>query len=206
MTANATSESLDVHLDSLPYIDGEISPELSDQIASLVSHPPPSTLHPSLVPTPYDTPPEAPPKIQTFDTTRLRLDTPSESTVEAYKLAVENACAQLEHQNTRMVNLELVHTFGSNAWKLHCFQLEYLKKKVDVQVEQIKKEVLEVNRERKMGQMKTGQTLQTLTYKYSQLLNQTIQVDSATRQLQQEVDHLQAVCAQLEADTSINGE
>lgn len=46
--------------------------------------------------------------------------------------------------------------------------------------------------------MKTGQTLQSLTYKYGEALQRTIQVDAATRALKSEVEALRAEKERLE--------
>ncbi|KAJ3022414.1 hypothetical protein HKX48_006231 [Thoreauomyces humboldtii] len=207
--SEATRTDLDiVLLDSLPYIDrsqpegssiadeliqaelaasGSNAPRAADDDLDLFSS------HPLLI---QDLQRIADPERPlSLDVSRLRLDPPSkesQSSLEAWRSADENAQAQLEHQTNRLINLELVNTFGSNAWKLHCFQLEWMAKAIEKEVEGSKKELGELNKERKLQQMKVGQTLQQLTHRYSELLQQTIRVDVATQALEAEVESLHA--------------
>ena len=39
--------------------------------------------------------------------------------ITAWNECVDNSLAQLEHQRTRIVNLELMQDYGSEAWKLY---------------------------------------------------------------------------------------
>ena len=60
--------------------------------------------------------------IQELDVSRYKLERPSgtqDSDVEAWKAARDNAQAQLEHQHTRIMNLELMSKYGTNAWRQH---------------------------------------------------------------------------------------
>ncbi|KAJ2525875.1 Pre-mRNA-splicing factor SPF27, partial [Coemansia sp. RSA 1933] len=53
-----------------------------------------------------------------FDVSRYKLEPPSGScaeNVDEWKRACDNAAAQLEHQDIRLVNLELLQQFGANA-------------------------------------------------------------------------------------------
>ncbi|TPX54794.1 hypothetical protein PhCBS80983_g05737 [Powellomyces hirtus] len=214
MSGDATREDMDVFVDSLPYIDRNL-PEVSDAVEELIkaelargsgvthsSLPAEISLFASkpllsaeLARTANSQP------ISSLDTTRFRLEPPKDAqSVEAWSEALENAQSQLEHQTNRLINLELVNTFGSNAWRLHCFQLEWLAKALEKEVEAVKKEVVDINKERKVEQLKTGQTLQQLSLRYSQLLHQTMQVDAATKGLETEVEALRAKKEELQND------
>lgn len=61
--------------------------------------------------------------------------------------------SQLEYQENRAVNLDLVNKFGANQWKLGNYQLEELNKLLLKQVEEIKEALQAVNRERKQEQV-----------------------------------------------------
>ncbi|KAI8818145.1 Pre-mRNA-splicing factor SPF27 [Fimicolochytrium jonesii] len=210
---SSTNEDLDVHLDSLPYIDGAVPPDLAEVVDNLIAE--------ELARGPKPTDILLPPEITLFEsnpllaadlervantskpttlinTTRFRLEPPPQkSSLETWEKAVENAQAQLEHQSNRLINLELVNSFGSNAWKVHCHQLEWLNKSLAKEVEEIKKEVVDINKDRKVEQLKVGQTLQQLSYRYSMMLHQTLQVDAATNALEREVEALRAQKEQL---------
>ncbi len=55
-----------------------------------------------------------------LDMTRYRLDPPSQAQrndLAAWRAAIDNAHAQLEHQYNRIQNLELMLKFGPNTWR-----------------------------------------------------------------------------------------
>merc|ERR1712146_471104 len=61
-----------------------------------------------------------------IDTSRYALDAPPQAKQgdpAAWRRAVENAEAQLEHQSTRLINLELLQKHGTNAWLAHLSSL-----------------------------------------------------------------------------------
>ena len=67
--------------------------------------------------------------------------------------ALDNANAQLEHQNQRILNLELVQKFGNNAWNIHNYQLEYDLSLIRNAVDEKKAEIMELNKLRKRDQV-----------------------------------------------------
>lgn len=68
--------------------------------------------------------------------------------------ALDNANAQLEHQNQRVLNLELVQKFGGNAWNIHNYQMEYDVSLLRKAVDEKKAEIMELNKLRKRDQVK----------------------------------------------------
>lgn len=68
--------------------------------------------------------------------------------------ALDNANTQLEHQNQRVLNLELVQKFGGNAWNIHNYQLEYDVSLLRKAVDEKKAEIMELNKLRKRDQVK----------------------------------------------------
>lgn len=67
--------------------------------------------------------------------------------------ALDNANAQLEHQNQRVLNLELIQKFGGNAWNIHNYQLEYDVSLLRKAVDEKKAEIMELNKLRKRDQV-----------------------------------------------------
>lgn len=55
---------------------------------------------------------------------------------------------------SRLTNLELLQKYGSNAWRIHNFQLEATAKNYDKAVEDLKQLTVEVNRDRKNTQVR----------------------------------------------------
>ena len=57
-----------------------------------------------------------------LDVARYKLERPSgkqEKDIKSWRAARDNAQSQLEHQHTRIMNLELMSKFGTNAWRQH---------------------------------------------------------------------------------------
>ncbi|KAG0229689.1 hypothetical protein BGW42_001396 [Actinomortierella wolfii] len=111
---------------------------------------------------------------------------------ETWKAAVANANAQLEHQQQRLVNLELLQKYGANAWNIHNYQLEYQLSQLRQHVDSKRHLVNELNKQRKRDQLDAAETLQRLERQWADLVSATLQVDVAAASLQQELDLLRA--------------
>ncbi|KAK9761066.1 hypothetical protein K7432_014334 [Basidiobolus ranarum] len=130
---------------------------------------------------------------QPIDSARYQLEDPSEeesNNFEAWEKAAHNSQAQLEHQNLRLCNLELLQKFGGNAWRVHNFQLEYMIKQVEGEIAEKKKEIIDLNKERKFEQNDAGEALQRLETKWTELLGQTLQIEMACSTLESELKQL----------------
>ncbi len=93
-------------------------------------------------------------KLSCLDVTRFRLPVPSDSVDPAdWQSALENAQAQLEHQENRLMNLELVGKFGSNSWKLANYQLEGILARLKLELDGLRGQILEINRNRRESQV-----------------------------------------------------
>ncbi|KAJ3187955.1 hypothetical protein HDU85_006348 [Gaertneriomyces sp. JEL0708] len=204
-TRRATASDEDAILDSLPYIDGDYGPDLMTKADELIAEEVKVMKATGMQPE-ISLPPELSlfegndslqaelerisqnAKLQSIDTVRFRLEPPKDITSEDdWEAATRNSEAQLEHQYNRLINLELVNKFGNNAWRLHNYQLEHGVKAVAKELDWEKEEITEINKQRKIEQIRYGKTLQDLAYKWSTLLGQTIQAEVATQSLEQEV-------------------
>ncbi|KAI9017351.1 breast carcinoma amplified sequence 2 [Gaertneriomyces semiglobifer] len=185
-TRRATASDEDAILDSLPYIDGDYGPELMTRADELIAEEVKVMKATGMQPE-ISLPPEVS-LFESIDTVRFRLEPPKDTTSEDdWEAATRNSEAQLEHQYNRLINLELVNKFGNNAWRLHNYQLEHGVKAVAKELDWEKEEITEINKQRKIEQIRYGKTLQDLAYKWSTLLGQTIQAEVATQGLEQEV-------------------
>ncbi|KAJ3092092.1 hypothetical protein HK102_010811 [Quaeritorhiza haematococci] len=129
--------------------------------------------------------------LQAIDTVRFRLEAPpaptsddessSEAFLQSWMQALDNARCQLEHQHNRLINLELLNKFGSNAWRLNTFQLEQAVKNVENELAEIRGAVLMLNKNRKIDQLKGGSTIRALEARWTELVQQVVQVDAANR-------------------------
>ncbi|KAI8618095.1 Pre-mRNA-splicing factor SPF27 [Chytriomyces sp. MP71] len=128
-----------------------------------------------------------------IDASRFRLDAPPNTAATPenelrWAAAVKNAHAQLEHQHSRLANLELISAFGANAWKIANFQLEDTIKRLRAQLEDQKADILEVNKERKIDQRKAGVELEALEQRWNHLVDACLRVDIANQVLEAEIE------------------
>nr|KAJ3421100.1 hypothetical protein HK105_004485 [Polyrhizophydium stewartii] len=155
----------DVVVDSLPYIDPDYDPAVVQALIDeeLRTH---SARRPSADSIAHSEPAlfkdrpglrsllesaAAGNKIHAIDTQRFRLEGPVDG--QAWDRAIANATSQLEHQNQRLVNLELVSKFGANAWLIHNYQLEAGIRVLKRQLEICLEETQAVNKARKSDQL-----------------------------------------------------
>jgi len=127
------------------------------------------------------------------DITRYKVEAPPPSKKndpDAWNIAVRNAQAQLEHQYLRLLNLELLNNYGSNAWKMHNYTLEALHKSVSQSLAQCKKEVEDVNRARKLEQESAAHTLSGLAVRYEDLVRKNYDIETACLLIEQELQDL----------------
>jgi pre-mRNA-splicing factor SPF27 len=88
-----------------------------------------------------------------LDTVRYSLPAPPASApLDAWKKAIDNAGSQLEHQQLRLSNLELMQKYGGNAWRVANFLVEKEIERLEKQTEDVKLRTEELNRERKARQ------------------------------------------------------
>ena len=98
-------------------------------------------------------------KLSALDLSRLRLEPPTSSSSDTqpspsdWECAVQNSQSQLEHQWNRIINLELMNKFGSNAWRIHNYQLDHAVAGVKKVAESNKEEILSINKQRKLEQV-----------------------------------------------------
>ncbi|KAI9289337.1 Pre-mRNA-splicing factor SPF27 [Umbelopsis sp. AD052] len=129
----------------------------------------------------------------TLDLSRYDVAPPAakdKKSVEAWESAIDNSKAQLEAQTLRLFNLELLQKYGANAWKVHNFQLEAYLKQLKSDVEDKKKQILDLNKQRKFEQTEGGSSLRDLESKWSDLISQTLQVEVACASLENELEEL----------------
>jgi hypothetical protein len=88
-----------------------------------------------------------------LDLSRFRLPMPETEEISAWQSSVKNAQSQLQHQQTRIMNLELLSKLGPNAWQMHNFQLEGMLEVLKGELEVLKRELLYMNQQRRESQV-----------------------------------------------------
>jgi hypothetical protein len=194
-------------LDSLPYYDNDLEtfPELQALLdKELTREPkPPAALHPN-VPAPFE-PFSKHPLLQAelarvdsrqplsaIDNLRYQLPTPTTdgASVDEWKAALQNAYAQLEHQRLRQINLTLLQTYGTNAWRIHNYLQEADAVQAEKFLEQYKERVVDLNRERKNFQTNIGKQLTSLETRWTELISSILQIEMANIAVDGEIDEL----------------
>ncbi|KAI0702471.1 breast carcinoma amplified sequence 2 [Cytidiella melzeri] len=193
--------------DSLPYYDNDLErdPSLKEKAERLIARElkPHKELHPR-VPPPLELFAKNPllqaelarveshQPLPPLDTARYQLPGPTSSpaTEEDWDASVKNAHAQLEHQRLRHTNLALLQNYGSNAWRIHNYQLESTAKLLEKTLEDLKQLTVEVNRDRKNFQTTVGAQLTGLETKWTELISNVLQIEMANVALEAEIDRL----------------
>ena len=97
---------------------------------------------------------------------------------------VDNSLAQLEHQRTRIVNLELMQDYGSDAWKSYNQIVQKLANELQERLKVLKKEIQEVNWSRKNKQTQVGEKLKHLESQWVGLVSKNYEIEQAIVQLE----------------------
>ena len=124
---------------------------------------------------------------------RYELPQPSaaqKNDVSAWQEAVDNSMAQLEHQAGRIVNLELLGQYGSNAWRLHNDALQRMVTCEQKALDALRTRTQEVNRCRKTEQTKAGERLSQLEAHWQTLVHKNYEIEKACLLLETEVRQL----------------
>lgn len=91
-----------------------------------------------------------------LDATRYSLPAPpAGAPAEAWKKAIDNAGAQLEHQQIRLSNLELMQKYAGNSWRVSNFLIEKEIERLGASSEEVRRRTEEINRERKAKQVRS---------------------------------------------------
>jgi pre-mRNA-splicing factor SPF27 len=149
-----------------------------------------------------------------MDLLRYSMPPATNNDYESWHRAVLNAQTQIEHQTNRLENLELLKSFGANAWRHHLVYLESEKKALDKEFDQMRKEREELNKQRKTDQGSAGNKLTALRDRFYALLTKNAEIIAACEQLEAEnqrakgalsVEQLQQITAQLNLYSTQNG-
>lgn len=107
--------------------------------------------------------------------------------LQSWNEAVENSMAQLEHQAIRAMNLELMLDYGCEAWKSNLEVFTAMQAKAQEQLQELKKEIQDVNWSRKEQQIKAGEKLKQLEQQWVQLVAKNYEIEQACAKLEEEI-------------------
>lgn len=109
------------------------------------------------------------------------------SEVSAWQESIENSMAQLEHQWVRSLNLELMLDYGTEAWKSYLEVCTAMQAKAQLQLQQLKKEMQDVNWQRKQAQMQAGEKLRALEAHWVLLVSKNYEIENECVELEKVV-------------------
>jgi pre-mRNA-splicing factor SPF27 len=131
-----------------------------------------------------------------LDPSRYRLDPPPEdqrADPKAWLAALQNARAQLQHQQGRVLNLELLSRHGPAAWRAQAKSCHASARFLASEAGAAAEAVVQSNRRRKLQQLAAGKELQELEDDWGRALRGVAEVGAACAALEQEVGALAAV-------------
>lgn len=102
---------------------------------------------------------------EALDFSRYELPEPAKrerSSAAAWAAAASNAKSQLEHQNVRIENLELLHAHGADVWRASRAAMEGVAGYLNDALEEIERETEDINRDRKLRQLAHGREISRL--------------------------------------------
>ena len=124
-----------------------------------------------------------------LDTSRYQLDPPPvhmQKDPAAWQRAVNNAQAQLEHQATRLQNLELLQQHGANLWRAHLNSLDAASVTLQHAQQELASRVEAVNRKRKAQQLQAAPRLQALEAEWVGAVKKNLEIEAACLKLEAE--------------------
>ena len=133
-----------------------------------------------------------------MDTSRYSLEPPppaKRGDPVAWAAAVDNARAQLEHQHTRLLNLELLIKYGPDAWRAHNERLALHVRTQEGEAAALRRETEALNRERKLQQTAAGRELAALEGEYLAAVRKNADIEAACLAMEAEVAVLRAAAA-----------
>ena len=123
------------------------------------------------------------------DFSRYELPTPPPgkmTDVQAWTECVENSEAQLEHQRTRIMNLDLMLDYGGESWKVYNEVLQDMLAKTQGQLGEAKKSIQEINWARKNQQTQVGERLKQLESNWVGLVSKNYEIEQAVLNMEHE--------------------
>lgn len=124
--------------------------------------------------------------------------------VAAWTESIDNSMAQLEHQHVRLMNLELMSDFSKEMWQTYLEMLTSLQAKAQTRLDDLRREIQEVNWERKTKQQSAGEKLKTLEVQWVMLVSKNYEIEQECVKLCNMIENLKIKLTQ--SEKKINNE
>lgn len=132
-------------------------------------------------------------RMESISTKRYELPAPPSGKlgeIQAWQESVDNSMAQLEHQSIRSLNLDLMNKYGTETWKFALEVMVSMSARAQKELQDLKKEIQDVNWNRKSNQLKTGDKLNQLNQQWVTLVSCNYEIEQAISQLEQQIQNV----------------
>lgn len=132
-------------------------------------------------------------RMESISTKRYELPAPPSGKlgeIQAWQESVDNSMAQLEHQSIRSLNLDLMNKYGTETWKFALEVMVSMSARAQKDLQDLKKEIQDVNWNRKSNQLKTGDKLNQLNQQWVSLVSCNYEIEQAISQLEQQIQNV----------------
>lgn len=111
--------------------------------------------------------------------------------ISAWTECVENSMAQLQHQALRIENLELMSQYGSDGWKSYNSTLSQMLEAAQKQLTDLRKQIQEINWQRKTEQGEAGSKLKQLEENWVGLVSKNYEIERACVELEADIQQFE---------------
>lgn len=121
---------------------------------------------------------------------RYELPTPpsgQRNDITAWEECVKNSQAQLQHQEIRIENLDLMLEHGCNAWRVYNDHLVLMLRDAQKKLQDVKKQIQEINWQRKTQQVQAGERLHNLEANWVNLVSKNYEIEEAIIKLEMQI-------------------
>eukprot|EP00271_Cylindrocystis_brebissonii_P004975 TRINITY_DN16932_c0_g1_i1.p1 TRINITY_DN16932_c0_g1~~TRINITY_DN16932_c0_g1_i1.p1 ORF type:complete len:249 (+),score=53.32 TRINITY_DN16932_c0_g1_i1:194-940(+) len=135
-----------------------------------------------------------------LDTSRHGLEPPPSTKLgdpSAWRQAVENAQAQLQHQALKLENLQLMLQFGASTHRMHHQHLEAFEARLRSIIASTQQQIEDLNRDRKLNQQAAASELGRLDGQWRELVHKNCDIETACISLEAEIVNLRHMAEQL---------
>eukprot|EP01091_Cochliopodium_minus_P017175 TRINITY_DN6656_c0_g1_i1.p1 TRINITY_DN6656_c0_g1~~TRINITY_DN6656_c0_g1_i1.p1 ORF type:complete len:218 (-),score=57.49 TRINITY_DN6656_c0_g1_i1:24-635(-) len=126
-----------------------------------------------------------------YDFQRLLKEPNERAKDEEWENSIKNAKANYEHQQLRIINLELLNSYGKNSWLHYLQYLQNYKKTLALQLEEFNQEITIVNRKRKIEQDKFSDNYKIQQQRLNEVNTNNIIVKEACEKLENSIKEME---------------